>query len=143
MFSKYAALKNLQTALEVEAVIRDNGAIPATTAILDGLPHIGQFSPLRPLYLFLDSSTPYELALSCIILIYYYPGLRNKIPIYILSKFLTQSPPTILLQLVLHLSLTLFAYMIIGLSGEQLKKLAITGRQFQKTARSDIEHVDV
>jgi pseudouridine-5'-phosphate glycosidase len=30
---------------------------------------------------------------------------------------------------------------IIGLSGEQLKRLAITGRQFQKTARRDIAHV--
>nr|CAB3474339.1 unnamed protein product [Digitaria exilis] len=32
--------KNLQTAMEVEAVVRDTGAIPATIAILDGLPHV-------------------------------------------------------------------------------------------------------
>jgi pseudouridylate synthase len=38
--------KNLQTAMEVEAVVRDNGAVPATVAILDGVPHVGQFSPL-------------------------------------------------------------------------------------------------
>lgn len=31
--------------------------------------------------------------------------------------------------------------MIIGLSSEQLKRLAISGRQFQKTARRDIAHV--
>jgi len=36
--------KNLQTAMEVEAIVRDNGAIPATVAILDGVPHVGQFS---------------------------------------------------------------------------------------------------
>ena len=36
--------KNLQTAVEVEAVVRDTGAIPATIAILDGVPHVGQFS---------------------------------------------------------------------------------------------------
>lgn len=36
--------KNLQTAMEVEAIVRDNGAIPATIAILDGVPHVGQFS---------------------------------------------------------------------------------------------------
>ncbi|CAA6670103.1 unnamed protein product [Spirodela intermedia] len=33
--------QNLQTAREVEAVIRENGAIPATIAILDGVPCIG------------------------------------------------------------------------------------------------------
>ncbi|KAL6909605.1 hypothetical protein ACP4OV_001886 [Aristida adscensionis] len=60
--------KNLQTAMEVEAVVRDNGAVPATIAILDGVPHV-------------------------------------------------------------------------GLSSEQLKRLAISGRQFQKTARRDIAHV--
>nr|CAB3478378.1 unnamed protein product [Digitaria exilis] len=32
--------KNLQTAMEVEAVVRGTGAIPATIAILDGLPHV-------------------------------------------------------------------------------------------------------
>uniref|UniRef100_K4AFI7 Pseudouridine-5'-phosphate glycosidase n=1 Tax=Setaria italica TaxID=4555 RepID=K4AFI7_SETIT len=32
--------KNLQTAFEVEAVVRDAGAIPATIAILDGVPHV-------------------------------------------------------------------------------------------------------
>jgi len=37
-------LKNLQTAMEMEAIVRDNGAIPATIAILDGVPHVGQFS---------------------------------------------------------------------------------------------------
>jgi pseudouridine-5'-phosphate glycosidase len=36
--------KNLQTAMEVEAIVRDNGAIPATIVILDGVPHVGQFS---------------------------------------------------------------------------------------------------
>uniref|UniRef100_A0A0D9X9I6 Pseudouridine-5'-phosphate glycosidase n=1 Tax=Leersia perrieri TaxID=77586 RepID=A0A0D9X9I6_9ORYZ len=60
--------KNLQTAMEVEAVVRENGAVPATIAILDGVPHV-------------------------------------------------------------------------GLSSEQLKSLAISGRQFQKTARRDIAHV--
>ncbi|KAH7653731.1 Pseudouridine-5'-phosphate glycosidase protein [Dioscorea alata] len=33
--------ENLQTAREVEAIVRDNGAIPATIAILDGVPCIG------------------------------------------------------------------------------------------------------
>lgn len=33
--------KNLETAKEVEAVVRDNGAVPATVAILDGVPCIG------------------------------------------------------------------------------------------------------
>jgi pseudouridine-5'-phosphate glycosidase len=30
---------------------------------------------------------------------------------------------------------------MIGLNSEQLKRLAISGRQFQKTARRDIAHV--
>ncbi|XP_059625034.1 pseudouridine-5'-phosphate glycosidase isoform X2 [Cornus florida] len=33
--------QNLETAMEVEAVIRENGAVPATVAILDGVPCIG------------------------------------------------------------------------------------------------------
>ncbi|KAJ4724380.1 Pseudouridine-5'-phosphate glycosidase [Melia azedarach] len=33
--------KNLETAKEVEAIVRDNGAVPATIAILDGLPCVG------------------------------------------------------------------------------------------------------
>ncbi|OAY80025.1 Pseudouridine-5'-phosphate glycosidase [Ananas comosus] len=33
--------QNFRTAKEVEAIVRDNGAIPATIAILDGTPYIG------------------------------------------------------------------------------------------------------
>ncbi|KAK9089918.1 hypothetical protein Scep_029000 [Stephania cephalantha] len=33
--------QNLQTAKEVEAIVRENGAVPATIAILDGVPCIG------------------------------------------------------------------------------------------------------
>lgn len=33
--------QNLQTALEVEAVVRAGGAVPATIAILSGIPHVG------------------------------------------------------------------------------------------------------
>lgn len=32
---------NLKTALEVEAVVRESGAVPATIAIIAGVPHIG------------------------------------------------------------------------------------------------------
>ncbi|XP_073106572.1 pseudouridine-5'-phosphate glycosidase isoform X2 [Elaeis guineensis] len=35
--------ENLCTAKEVEAVVKENGAIPATIAILDGVPCIGNF----------------------------------------------------------------------------------------------------
>jgi pseudouridine-5'-phosphate glycosidase len=33
--------QNLETARAVEAVVRENGAVPATIAILNGVPHIG------------------------------------------------------------------------------------------------------
>nr|XP_043632310.1 pseudouridine-5'-phosphate glycosidase isoform X2 [Erigeron canadensis] len=33
--------QNMETAKEVEAIVRDNGAVPATIAILDGIPCIG------------------------------------------------------------------------------------------------------
>ncbi|PON32757.1 Pseudouridine-5'-phosphate glycosidase [Parasponia andersonii] len=33
--------KNLETAKEVEAIVRDKGAVPATIAILDGIPCVG------------------------------------------------------------------------------------------------------
>ena len=35
--------KNLETAKEVEAIVRDNGAVPATIAILDGIPCVGVY----------------------------------------------------------------------------------------------------
>ena len=35
--------KNLQTAKQVEAIVRENGAVPATIAILDGTPCIGVY----------------------------------------------------------------------------------------------------
>lgn len=38
--------KNLETALEVEAIVRDNGAVPATIAILDGIPCVGLYTEL-------------------------------------------------------------------------------------------------
>lgn len=38
--------RNLETAKEVEAIVRTNGAVPATVAILDGIPCIGVFSTL-------------------------------------------------------------------------------------------------
>ncbi|XVF04806.1 hypothetical protein REPUB_Repub05bG0117200 [Reevesia pubescens] len=33
--------QNLETAKEVEAIVRDNGSVPATIAILDGIPCLG------------------------------------------------------------------------------------------------------
>ena len=33
--------QNFETALEVEAVVRANGAVPATVALLGGVPHVG------------------------------------------------------------------------------------------------------
>jgi pseudouridine-5'-phosphate glycosidase len=33
--------QNLETARDVERVVRDNGAVPATIAILDGVIHVG------------------------------------------------------------------------------------------------------
>ncbi|XP_074310597.1 pseudouridine-5'-phosphate glycosidase [Silene latifolia] len=33
--------QNLETAKEIEGIVRENGAVPATIAILDGIPHIG------------------------------------------------------------------------------------------------------
>jgi pseudouridine-5'-phosphate glycosidase len=33
--------QNLQTAQEVEAVVRAGGAVPATCAIIAGVPHVG------------------------------------------------------------------------------------------------------
>ena len=36
--------QNLETAKEVEAVVRENGAIATTIAILDGIPCIGVYS---------------------------------------------------------------------------------------------------
>lgn len=35
--------QNLETAKEVEAIVRENGAIPATIAILDGTPCVGLY----------------------------------------------------------------------------------------------------
>lgn len=35
--------QNLETAKEVEAIVRNNGAVPATIAILDGTPCVGVY----------------------------------------------------------------------------------------------------
>lgn len=35
--------QNVGTAKEVEAIVRENGALPATIAILDGVPRIGLY----------------------------------------------------------------------------------------------------
>lgn len=35
--------QNLETAKEVEGIVRENGAVPATIAILDGMPCIGMY----------------------------------------------------------------------------------------------------
>lgn len=35
--------QNLETAKEVEAIVRENGAVPATVAILDGVPCVGVY----------------------------------------------------------------------------------------------------
>lgn len=36
--------QNFETAKEVEAIVRESGAVPATIAILDGVPCIGTTS---------------------------------------------------------------------------------------------------
>ena len=33
--------QNLETALAVEGVVRDNGAVPAAVAVIGGTPHVG------------------------------------------------------------------------------------------------------
>jgi len=33
--------QNLKTALAVEDVVRENGAVPATVAVIGGRPHVG------------------------------------------------------------------------------------------------------
>ena len=38
--------QNLETAKEVEAIVRENGAVPATVAILDGVPCVGVYYEL-------------------------------------------------------------------------------------------------
>lgn len=47
MFSGMPYPKNLETAKEVEAVVRENGAVPATIAILDGRPCVGVYIQLN------------------------------------------------------------------------------------------------
>lgn len=42
--------QNFETAKEVERIVRENGAVPATIAILDGTPCIGIYSYLSQLY---------------------------------------------------------------------------------------------
>lgn len=38
--------QNLETAKEVEAIVRTSGAVPATVAILDGIPCVGVYIKL-------------------------------------------------------------------------------------------------
>lgn len=50
---------NLGTAKEVEAIVRTNGAVPATIAILDGIPCVGVYIKLV-LVLHIHICTPGE-----------------------------------------------------------------------------------
>lgn len=38
--------QNLETAKELEAIVKTNGAVPATVAILDGIPCVGVYIKL-------------------------------------------------------------------------------------------------
>jgi pseudouridine-5'-phosphate glycosidase len=44
--------QNLRTAKEVEGIVRENGAVPATIAILDGVPCVGIYHHLCLVYAF-------------------------------------------------------------------------------------------
>lgn len=48
--------QNLETAKEVEAIVRKNGAVPATVAILDGTPCVGVYIKLLYLYILVDTA---------------------------------------------------------------------------------------
>lgn len=43
MYSGMPYPKNFETAKEVEVIVRMNGAVPATIAILDGIPCVGVY----------------------------------------------------------------------------------------------------
>lgn len=42
--------QNFETAKELEVIVKENGAVPATIAILDGVPCIGVYLRLRFLF---------------------------------------------------------------------------------------------
>lgn len=46
MYSGMPYPKNFETAKEVEVIVRMNGAVPATIAILDGIPCVGVYISL-------------------------------------------------------------------------------------------------
>ena len=43
--------QNLETAKDVEAIVRRKGAVPATIAILDGIPCVGVYNKLFTSYI--------------------------------------------------------------------------------------------
>lgn len=52
--------QNLETAKEVERIVRENGAVPATIAILDGTPCVGLYCHLSQLHAFNSYFTFYH-----------------------------------------------------------------------------------
>lgn len=61
--------KNLETAKEVEQIVRENGAVPATIAILDGVPCVGVYFNIfcKPLKHMLELGGCLEHSYQCII----------------------------------------------------------------------------
>lgn len=71
--------QNLHTAKEVEAIIRENGTIPATIAILDGVPCIGKLCGVK--FYFVD--VVYSLIVTFLIFLLYCLCKENNRYMYI------------------------------------------------------------
>lgn len=165
--------------MEVESIVTESGAVPATIAILDGVPHVGKLYHL-PISTRLNMPLPLEFnhwrgdpwadvrhqthiarlrletcwfffswALLFTFFLLNVPSLLAVLTKWILSMWWATDPSPIQissstacykLSIIFCLSFNILRT-IIGLTSEQLKRLAISGRQFQKTARRDIAHV--
>ncbi|KAI8526117.1 hypothetical protein RHMOL_Rhmol13G0284200 [Rhododendron molle] len=131
--------QNLETAKEVEAIVRENGAVPATVAILDGVPCLSPNGTKT----FLDMLNVYgsttlekllastyvaptaELIASCP----FCSCLRYTILSSVMSNYCSEFQPSEV------------AKPVAGLSAEELERLAIMGTKARKTARRDIAYV--
>ena len=58
--------QNVQTALEVEQIIRDQGAVPASIGMLEGIIHVGKWSVVTPVGSCVSSQQTVNLGLPCL-----------------------------------------------------------------------------
>ncbi|KAE8687190.1 Detected protein of unknown function [Hibiscus syriacus] len=126
VFTRMSYPQNLETAKEVEAIVRESGAVPATIAILDGIPCIIGGSPFL---VWMRATAGERVTIGGR---FYINGLDSS------DSQTLDFPMSVVLSM--HRSHPIDPCPK-SLNSEELERLARLGKSAQKTARRDIAYV--